>query len=127
MSGRGQPKYQHRDRHARCAHAEFAFEKNLDNVRRAVQQMKIDYPIVIDNDYSIWRAFKNRSWPALYFVDARGRIRDHHFGEGEYERSERVIQRLLADAGVADAGEWRRVGDCQWRGSAGRLAKREVS
>ena len=83
---------------------EFAFEKHLDNVRRAVQQMKIDYPIVIDNDYSIWRAFKNQYWPALYFVDARGGIRDHHFGEGEYERSERVIQRLLADAGVADAG-----------------------
>ena len=83
---------------------EFAFEQDLDNVRRAVQQMKIDYPIVIDNDYSIWRAFKNQYWPALYFVDARGGIRDHHFGEGEYERSERVIQRLLADAGVADAG-----------------------
>jgi len=82
---------------------EFAFEKHLDNVRRAVQQMKIDYPIVIDNDYSIWRAFKNQYWPALYFVDARGRVRDHHFGEGEYERSERIIQRLLADAGVADA------------------------
>jgi hypothetical protein len=82
---------------------EFAFEKNLDNVRRAVQQLKIDYPIVIDNDYSIWRAFKNQYWPALYFVDARGRIRDHHFGEGEYERSERIIQRLLADAGAAAA------------------------
>ena len=82
---------------------EFAFEKNLDNVRRAVQQMKIDYPIVIDNDYSIWRAFKNQYWPALYFLDARGRIRERHFGEGEYERSERIIQRLLADAGVADA------------------------
>ena len=82
---------------------EFAFEKNLDNVRRAVQQLKVDYPIVIDNDYSIWRAFKNQYWPALYFVDARGRIRDHHFGEGEYERSERIIQRLLADTGVAAA------------------------
>lgn len=82
---------------------EFAFEKNLDNVRRALQQLKVDYPIVIDNDYSIWRAFKNQYWPALYFVDARGRIRDHHFGEGEYERSERIIQRLLADTGVAAA------------------------
>ena len=81
---------------------EFAFEKNLDNVRRAMQQMKIDYPIVIDNDYSIWRAFKNQYWPALYFLDVRGRIREHHFGEGEYERSERAIQQLLADAGVAD-------------------------
>jgi hypothetical protein len=82
---------------------EFAFEKNLDNVRRAVQQLKIVYPIVIDNDYSIWRAFKNQFWPALYFMDARGRIREHHFGEGEYERSERIIQRLLADGGVAGA------------------------
>jgi thiol-disulfide isomerase/thioredoxin len=70
---------------------EFAFEKNLENVRRAVQQMKIDYPIAIDNDYSIWRAFDNRYWPALYFVDARGRLRQHHFGEREYARSEMAI------------------------------------
>ena len=68
---------------------EFAFEQNLDNVRRAVQQMRIEYPIAIDNDYAIWRAFKNQYWPALYFVDARGRVRQHHFGEGEYDRSER--------------------------------------
>ena len=80
---------------------EFEFEKNLDNVRRAVGQMRIEYPIVIDNDYSIWRAFKNQYWPALYFIDARGRIRHHQFGEGEYESSERAIQRLLSDAGVA--------------------------
>jgi thiol-disulfide isomerase/thioredoxin len=80
---------------------EFAFEKDLDNVRRSVQQMKIEHPIVIDNDYSIWRAFSNQYWPALYFVDARGRVRDRHFGEGEYEQSEVRIQRLLADAGVA--------------------------
>jgi hypothetical protein len=80
---------------------EFEFEKNLDNVRRALQQMRIDYPIVIDNDYSIWRGFKNNYWPALYFIDARGRIRDHHFGEGEYERSEKITQQLLAEAGVA--------------------------
>src|SRR5262245_27307173 len=79
---------------------EFEFEKNIDNVRRAVKQMRIDYPIVIDNDYSIWRAFTNQAWPALYFMDARGRIRDHHFGEGEYERSEKIIQRLLADTGA---------------------------
>ena len=83
---------------------EFPFERNVENVRRAVQQMKIDYPIVIDNDYSIWRAFKNQYWPALYFIDARGRIREHHFGEGEYERSEKIIQRLLAEAGAADVG-----------------------
>jgi len=81
---------------------EFEFEKNIDNVRRAVRQMRIDYPIVIDNDYSIWRAFKNQAWPALYFMDARGRIREHHFGEGEYERSETIIQRLLAETGAAD-------------------------
>ena len=63
---------------------EFAFEQNIDNVRRAVRQMRIEYPVVIDNDYSIWRAFKNQYWPALYFIDARGRVREHHFGEGEY-------------------------------------------
>lgn len=83
---------------------EFAFEKNLDNVRRAVQQMRLEYPIVIDNDYSIWRAFKNQYWPALYFVDARGQVREHHFGEGEYVRSEKIIQRLLADAGATGIG-----------------------
>ena len=80
---------------------EFAFERNLDNVRRALGQMRIDYPIAIDSDYAIWRAFDNHYWPALYFVDARGRVREHHFGEGEYERSEKIIQRLLTDAGVA--------------------------
>jgi thiol-disulfide isomerase/thioredoxin len=79
---------------------EFGFEENVDNVRRAVRQMRIEYPIAIDNDYSIWRAFNNQYWPALYFIDARGRVRQHHFGEGEYDRSERAIQRLLAEAGV---------------------------
>lgn len=83
---------------------EFPFESNLANVRRAVQQMKIEYPVVIDNDRSIWRAFKNQYWPALYFLDARGRIRQHHFGEGEYDRSELAIQRLLSEAGVAGIG-----------------------
>jgi hypothetical protein len=78
---------------------EFPFEHDVENVRRAVRQMRIDYPIVVDNDYAIWRAFKNQYWPALYFLDARGQVRDHHFGEGEYERSEALIQRLLADAG----------------------------
>ena len=79
---------------------EFGFEKNVDNVRRAVRQLRIEYPIVIDNDYSIWRAFKNQYWPALYFIDARGRVRQHHFGEGEYDQSEMAIQRLLAEVGV---------------------------
>ncbi len=78
---------------------EFEFEKNIDNVRRAVKEMRIEYPIVIDNDYAIWRAFGNQYWPALYFIDGRGRVRDRHFGEGEHERSEKTIQRLLVDAG----------------------------
>jgi thiol-disulfide isomerase/thioredoxin len=79
---------------------EFAFEKHLDNVRRAAKDMRVDYPIAIDNDHAIWRAFKNTYWPALYFVDARGHIRHHQFGEGEYEQSERIIQQLLAEAGI---------------------------
>jgi thiol-disulfide isomerase/thioredoxin len=78
---------------------EFGFEKNVEQVRRAVRQMRVEYPVVIDNDYAIWRAFNNNYWPALYFIDPRGRVRQHHFGEGEYERSERTLQRLLADAG----------------------------
>ena len=78
---------------------EFAFEKNVDNVRRAVKDLNVNYPIAIDSNYAIWRALKNGYWPALYFVDAQGRIRHHHFGEGEYEKSERVIQQLLAEAG----------------------------
>jgi thiol-disulfide isomerase/thioredoxin len=83
---------------------EFAFEKNLDNVRRAAKDMKVDYPIAIDSDHAIWRAFKNEYWPALYFVDAQGRIRHHYFGEGEYETSERIIQQLLAAVGSAGSG-----------------------
>ena len=79
---------------------EFTFEKKPENVRRAVQQMKLDFPIAVDNDYAIWRAFDNRHWPALYFIDARGRLRRHHFGEGEYEQSEMAIQQLLAETGA---------------------------
>lgn len=78
---------------------EFAFEKNLNNVRRAVKDMSIDYPVAVDNDHAIWRAFKNQYWPALYFIDAQGRVRHHHFGEGSYEQSEMIIQQLLAEAG----------------------------
>lgn len=81
---------------------EFEFEQDVDNVRRAVSDMNIGHPIAIDNRYAVWSAFRNRAWPALYFVDAQGRIRHHHFGEGEYERSERVIQQLLAEAGIGD-------------------------
>jgi thiol-disulfide isomerase/thioredoxin len=84
---------------------EFAFERNADNVRRAVQDMRIDYPVVTDNDYAVWRAFDNHYWPALYFADAQGRIRHHHFGEGEYGQSEMIIQQLLAEAGSAGAGD----------------------
>jgi len=83
---------------------EFAFERNVDNVRRAAKDMRVDYPIAIDNDYAIWSAFNNRYWPALYFVDAQGHIRHHHFGEGEYEQSEMVIQQLLAEAGIDGSG-----------------------
>ena len=79
---------------------EFGFEKSIDNVRRALRQMNVQYPVVIDNDYAIWRAFDNNYWPALYFLDGRGRVRGQHFGEGEYESSERRIQRMLADAGA---------------------------
>ena len=79
---------------------EFAFEKNADNVRRAAKELRVDNPIAIDSDHVVWRAFKNEYWPALYFVDARGRIRHHQFGEGDYEQSEMVIQELLAEAGV---------------------------
>jgi len=82
---------------------EFAFEKDLDNVRRALQHMDIGLPIALDNDYAIWRAFDNHYWPALYLLDAGGRVRYRHFGEGEYERSEKAIQRLLTDAGATGA------------------------
>ena len=84
---------------------EFRFEKDVDNVRRAAKEMKIDFPIAIDNDYAIWRAFDNHYWPALYVIDAQGRIRHHQFGEGEYERSERIIQQLLGEAGFSGIGD----------------------
>ena len=83
---------------------EFSFEQDVDNVRRAVQEMHLEYPIAIDSDYAIWQAFDNAYWPALYFVDAEGHIRHHHFGEGAYEESEMVIQRLLTEAGQSDVG-----------------------
>jgi thiol-disulfide isomerase/thioredoxin len=74
---------------------EFTFEHDIGGVRRATEQRAIDYPVALDNDYEVWSAFANHYWPALYFVDQDGVIRDQHFGEGRYERSERVIQRLL--------------------------------
>ena len=78
---------------------EFDFEHDLDNVRREVKDLRVDFPVVVDNDYAIWTAFANHYWPALYFVDAQGQIRHHRFGEGDYDRSEQIIQRLLTDAG----------------------------
>jgi thiol-disulfide isomerase/thioredoxin len=74
---------------------EFSFEHDIDRVRQATNARAIDYPVALDNDYAVWDAFANHFWPALYFVDADGIIRDHHFGEGRYEQSERVLQRLL--------------------------------
>jgi thiol-disulfide isomerase/thioredoxin len=83
---------------------EFDFEKNAANVQRAAKDMRIGYPIVIDSDLAIWRAFKNDYWPALYFIDTQGHIRHHQFGEGDYAESERVIQQLLAEAGNSSIG-----------------------
>jgi cytochrome c biogenesis protein CcdA/thiol-disulfide isomerase/thioredoxin len=83
---------------------EFAFERNVDNVKRATHDLGVDYPVAIDNNYAIWRAFGNQYWPAHYFIDAKGQIRFHHFGEGDYAHSEQVIQQLLAEAGHANAG-----------------------
>jgi thiol-disulfide isomerase/thioredoxin len=79
---------------------EFAFEKDRANVEKAVHDLKITYPVAIDSNYGIWRAFNNEYWPAHYFIDGRGRIRYHHFGEGEYDESERVIQELLKENGA---------------------------
>jgi hypothetical protein len=84
---------------------EFPFEHDVDNVRRAVREMRIDYPVALDNDYAIWNAFANHYWPALYFADAHGRIRHHQFGEGQYQQSEMVLQQLLAEAGSGGAGQ----------------------
>jgi hypothetical protein len=78
---------------------EFGFEHGLENVREAVQMLDVDYPVVIDNDFEIWRSFDNHYWPALYVADADGAIRHTHFGEGGYEEGERAIQELLAESG----------------------------
>jgi thiol-disulfide isomerase/thioredoxin len=82
---------------------EFGFEREVDNVRRAAKGLGVDYPIAIDSDYAMWRAFEDRYWPALYFFDGQGRLRHHQFGEGAYEQSELVIQQLLAEVGVRGA------------------------
>jgi thiol-disulfide isomerase/thioredoxin len=83
---------------------EFPFEGDIENVRRAVRDMRIHYPVAVDSDYAIWRAFRNQYWPAFYFIDAQGRIRHHQFGEGQYEQSEKVLRALLAEAGAGGIG-----------------------
>ena len=89
---------------------EFPFEHDLENVRRAVNEMQVTYPVAIDNDYAIWEAFDNHYWPALYLVDTEGRIRHQQFGEGDYDEAERIMQQLLAEAGDDRVGE-DRVGE----------------
>ena len=84
---------------------EFPFEQDVDNVRQAAQDMRVEYPIALDSDYAIWRAFNNRYWPAVYIADAQGRIRHHKFGEGGYREAETVIQLLLREAGRGDVGD----------------------
>jgi thiol-disulfide isomerase/thioredoxin len=84
---------------------EFDVEHDLDNVRRAVTDLRVTYPVAVDNDYGIWNAFGNRYWPACYFVDAQGQIRHHQFGEGEYEQSEMILQQLLSEAGSGGIGQ----------------------
>jgi len=94
---------------------EFSFEHEIDGIRQAIKEREINYPIAVDNDYDVWSAFDNHYWPALYFIDAEGVIRDQHFGEGRYEQSERTIQRLLGvqgelvsaeGVGVEAAADW---------------------
>jgi thiol-disulfide isomerase/thioredoxin len=84
---------------------EFPFEREIDNVRWAAREMKVEYPVSLDSDYAIWRAFSNRYWPAVYIADAEGRIRHHQFGEGGYAECEMIIQRLLRDAGRDDVSD----------------------
>jgi hypothetical protein len=107
---------------------EFAFEHEIDRVREATKERAIDYPVALDNDYEVWNAFANHFWPALYFVDRDGVIRDHHFGEGRYEQSERVIQRLLgierelvsvAGVGLEAEADWNHLSSAEtYLGSA---------
>jgi len=81
---------------------EFAFERVVGNVQKAIKDLGVTYPVAVDSDYKIWGAFNNQYWPALYFIDANGTIRHHHFGEGEYDESERIIKQLLLEAGAKD-------------------------
>ena len=81
---------------------EFEFEKNVDNVRRAAKDLRVNHPIAIDSDFAIWRALRNNAWPSRYFVDAKGTIRHVQVGEGEYAQAEMIIKQLLAEAGAGD-------------------------
>jgi thiol-disulfide isomerase/thioredoxin len=112
---------------------EFTFEHDLDLVRKAVEEREIDYPVAADNEYEVWTAFANHYWPALYFVDREGLIRDQHFGEGRYEESERVIQRLLGierdpvsveSVGVEAQADWDQLGTPETYLGFGRSAGR---
>jgi thiol-disulfide isomerase/thioredoxin len=84
---------------------EFPFEYDLDNVRREIADLKVDYPVATDNNYAVWNAFNNNYWPALYLIDAQGQIRYHQFGEGNYDQSETMIQQLLTEAGSKNVSE----------------------
>jgi thiol-disulfide isomerase/thioredoxin len=84
---------------------EFPFERDVDNVRQAAKDLRVEYPIALDSDYAVWQAFDNHYWPAVYIADAQGRIRHHQFGEGGYADQERVVQRLLRDAGAEGVGD----------------------
>ena len=88
---------------------EFPFEKDIDNVRWSAKEMNVTYPIAVDSDYGVWRAFDNNYWPAVYIADVNGRIRYHHFGEGSYAQTEKVIQRLLSDSGRTTDNQMVRV------------------
>ena len=102
---------------------EFSFESDPENVRWAVKSMAIDYPVAVDSNHAIWRAFDNQYWPALYLVDRQGRIRYHHFGEGEYVQSERIVQQLLSANWCAGRRTRRRHGECRRPRSCGRSSK----
>jgi len=104
---------------------EFAFEKDLENVKKAVSELGVTYPVAVDNDYKIWNAFENKYWPAHYFIDRQGQIRHHHFGEGEYEESEKVIQELLAEGEPSNAKQSMQQGFVQVQGQ-GALARPQL-
>ena len=102
---------------------EFDVERDVGNVRRAVEELGVGYPVAIDNDYAVWTAFHNRYWPAVYLADAEGRIRYHHFGEGEYDSTETILQRLLTEAGAEGPRPRPRCGRRGRRGCRGRLGQ----